>query len=254
MTTEEKIGQLMQHNANMFIDSSAAVTGDNSNKLGLSQEVINTVGSVLNFCSSVEMRTIQDMHLKNDRNKIPMLFMMDVVHGFRTIFPIPLALGCSFDPNLAARCSEMAADEATAGGVQVTFTPMVDYVRDARWGRVMETCGEEPLLNGMMGAAQIRAFRGKSLSDKTSMATCVKHFAAYGGAEAGRDYNTVELSEHMIVAGTDIPYFVQYPFLTGRLGSFKCGMWENIVWRKADSCRAFIGVLIAFFATFLFLV
>ena len=131
MTTEEKIGQLMQHNANMFIDSSAAVTGDNSNKLGLSQEVINTVGSVLNFCSSVEMRTIQDMHLKNDRNKIPMLFMMDVVHGFRTIFPIPLALGCSFDPNLAARCSEMAADEATAGGVQVTFTPMVDYVRDA---------------------------------------------------------------------------------------------------------------------------
>lgn len=198
MTTEEKIGQLMQHNANMFIDSSAAVTGDNSNKLGLSQEVINTVGSVLNFCSSVEMRTIQDMHLKNDRNKIPMLFMMDVVHGFRTIFPIPLALGCSFDPNLAARCSEMAADEATAGGVQVTFTPMVDYVRDARWGRVMETCGEEPLLNGMMGAAQIRAFRGKSLSDKTSMATCVKHFAAYGGAEAGRDYNTVELSEHIL--------------------------------------------------------
>lgn len=198
MTMEEKIGQLMQHNANMFIDSSAAVTGDNSNKLGLSQEVINTVGSVLNFCSSVEMRTIQDMHLKNDRNKIPMLFMMDVVHGFRTIFPIPLALGCSFDPNLAARCSEMAADEATAGGVQVTFTPMVDYVRDARWGRVMETCGEEPLLNGMMGAAQIRAFRGKSLSDKTSMATCVKHFAAYGGAEAGRDYNTVELSEHIL--------------------------------------------------------
>ena len=198
MTTEEKIGQLMQHNANMFIDSSAAVTGDNSNKLGLSQEVINTVGSVLNFCSSVEMRTIQDMHLKNDRNKIPMLFMMDVVHGFRTIFPIPLTLGCSFDPNLAARCSEMAADEATAGGVQVTFTPMVDYVRDARWGRVMETCGEEPLLNGMMGAAQIRAFRGKSLSDKTSMATCVKHFAAYGGAEAGRDYNTVELSEHIL--------------------------------------------------------
>lgn len=198
MTMEEKIGQLMQHNANMFIDSSAAVTGDNSNKLGLSQEVINTVGSVLNFSSSVEMRAIQDMHLKNDPNKIPMLFMMDVVHGFRTIFPIPLALGCSFDPNLAARCSEMAAEEATAGGVQVTFTPMVDYVRDARWGRVMETCGEEPLLNGMMGAAQIRAFHGKSLSEKTSMATCVKHFAAYGGAEAGRDYNTVELSEHIL--------------------------------------------------------
>lgn len=196
MTIEEKIGQLMQHNANMFIDTDATVTGENVNRLGLSQEIINNVGSVLNFSSSVEMRAIQDEHLKNDRNKIPMLFMMDVIHGFRTIFPIPLALGCSFDPNLAAECSKMASKEATAGGVQVTFTPMVDYARDARWGRVMETCGEEPLLNGIMGASQIKAFQGEVLSDKTSMATCVKHFAAYGGAEAGRDYNTVELSEH----------------------------------------------------------
>ena len=198
MTITEKIGQLMQHNANMFINTDANVTGNASHRMGLSQEIINNIGSVLNFSNSVEMRTIQDEHLKNDRNKIPMLFMMDVVHGFRTIFPIPLALGCSFDPELVAECSRMAAKEATAGGVQVTFTPMVDYVRDARWGRVMETCGEEPLLNGIMGAAQVKAFQGDDLSDKTSMATCVKHFAAYGGAEAGRDYNTVEVSEHTL--------------------------------------------------------
>ncbi len=198
MTIEEKIGQLMQQNANVLINTSANVTGNVTTYNGLSKEEVNNIGSVLNFKSSVEMRTIQGEHLANDRNKIPMIFMMDIIHGFRTIFPIPLALGCSFNPDIVTECSKVAAKEGAAGGVQVTFTPMVDYVRDARWGRVMETCGEEPLLNGIMGAAQVKAFQGDDLSDNNSLATCVKHFAAYGGAEAGRDYNTVELSEHIL--------------------------------------------------------
>lgn len=194
MSVHEKIGQLTQYNAVLFVDSSAEVTGP-MQKLGLTQEDLKTVSSVLNFSSLEEVKAIQDEHLKNDPHKIPMVFMMDVIHGYRTIYPIPLGLGCSFDPQLAEDCSAMAAKEASADGVQVTFTPMVDYVRDARWGRVMETGGEEPRLTGIMAQAQIRGFQGDNMADPDRLATCVKHYAAYGGAEAGRDYNMVELSE-----------------------------------------------------------
>lgn len=197
MTLDEKIGQLAQYNANLFLESAATVTGPKTS-LGLTLEQINTVGSALNFKNPLEARQMQDHHLANDRNKIPMIFMMDVIHGFRTIYPIPLGLGCSFDTQMVEELSRMAAVEASVGGVAVTFTPMVDYARDARWGRVMETCGEDPLLNGRMGAAQVRAFQGDDLRKPGNLATCVKHFAAYGGAEAGRDYNTVELSEHVL--------------------------------------------------------
>lgn len=197
MTVEEKIGQLTQYNANLFVKSQAEITGPLAN-LGLSQDDLKTVGSVLNFTSAEEVCQIQKKHLENDRNGIPMMFMMDVIHGYRTVYPIPLALGCSFDTQLVEDLSRMAAKEASAGGIQVTFTPMVDYVRDARWGRVMETCGEDVLLNSAMGAAQVKAFRNGDISKPDSLATCVKHFAAYGGAEAGRDYNTVELSEHVL--------------------------------------------------------
>ena len=193
MTVREKIGQLTQYDANVFIDTDALVTG-NCPWLTMSVDDLKYVGHVLNFKSSVEVRKIQDEHLKNDRNKIPMLFMMDVIHGFRTIYPIPLALGGSFNPELVAKCSKMAAKEAVAGGVQVTFTPMVDYVRDARWGRVIE----DAYLNSVMGATQVKAFQGDDLKNEENIAACVKHFAAYGGAEAGRDYNTVELSEHTL--------------------------------------------------------
>lgn len=197
MTIDEKVGQLMQYNANILMDTAAEVTGPRV-KSGLTEEQIHNMGSVLNFKKPTEMRAIQEEHLAHDRNKIPMLFMMDVIHGFRTIFPIPLGLGCSFNPDLVGEAMKMSAREAVAGGVQVTFTPMVDYVRDARWGRVMETCGEDPMLNSIMGAAQVKAFQGDYINDKETMATCVKHFAAYGGAEAGRDYAQVELSEHIL--------------------------------------------------------
>lgn len=194
MTLDEKIGQLAQYNANVFIDSSAEITGPKA-FFGLTDEDISRVGSVLNYSSLEEMKAIQEKHLAEDPNKIPMVFMMDVIHGFRTIYPIPMALGASFDPDLAEECSRMAALEASANGVQVTFTPMVDYSRDPRWGRVMESCGEEPLVTSAIAAAQVRGFQGEDLSDPDNIATCVKHFAAYGGAEAGRDYNMVELSQ-----------------------------------------------------------
>ncbi len=197
MTLKQKVAQLTQLNANFFAESSAEITGP-WEKLGIAQEDLCYIGSALNFHGVNEMIEIQKKHMESDPNRIPMIFMMDVIHGFRTIYPIPLALGASFDPDLVAKCSRMAAREATAGGVQLTFTPMVDYVRDARWGRVMETCGEDPLLNSVMGAAQVKAFQGDDLSDPDTLATCVKHYAAYGGAEAGRDYNTVEISERLL--------------------------------------------------------
>lgn len=197
MTVEEKIGQLVQLTSNYFGDTEGADTGPWSN-IGLSADELRSVGSCLNFANAEAAIKIQNDHLKEDRHKIPLLLMMDVIHGCRTIYPIPLALGASFDPELVEECSKMSAKEAAACGVHVTFTPMVDYVRDARWGRVLETCGEDPYLNGVMGAAQVRGFQGDDLSSTESVATCVKHFAAYGGCEGGRDYNTVEISERAL--------------------------------------------------------
>ena len=197
MTVDEKIGQLSQFNASVFINSDAGITGPLIQN-GLNDEDIYRIGSLLNFENAEEMCELQKRHLEGDRNKIPMVFMMDVIHGYRTIFPIPLALGSSFDTALVEECTRMSAQEASSAGVQVTFTPMVDYARDARWGRVMETCGEEPMLNALMGAAQIKAFHGEDMSKSGGLATCVKHYAAYGGAESGRDYNQVELSEHIL--------------------------------------------------------
>ena len=194
MTLEEKIGQLMQYNGSVFMDTSAEITGPMA-QFGLLEADLGRLGSVLNFASADEMKQMQDMHLAKDPNGIPMLFMMDVIHGYRTIYPIPLGLSCSFDPELAKNCSRMAAREAGASGVQVTFTPMVDYARDPRWGRVMECCGEDPMLSGDLGAAQVEGFQGDDLKKPENLAACVKHFAGYGGAEAGRDYNLVERSE-----------------------------------------------------------
>ena len=194
MTLRQKIGQLTQYNAALFTDSEATVTGP-AKKLGLLPEDLKTVGSVLNFSGPAEMKRIQDEHLAADPCGIPMVFMMDVIHGYRTVYPIPLAMACSFDPELARECARMAAREASASGVQVDFAPMVDYVKDARWGRVMESSGEEPLLAGIMGAAQVSGYRGEGIDRPDSMAACVKHFAAYGMAEAGRDYNQSDCSE-----------------------------------------------------------
>ena len=197
MSIEEKIGQLMQIDAHTLGDSSGAETGVWSND-GLTNDQVRSIGSCLNFGDVESAIRIQKEHLEKDPHKIPLLLMMDVIHGCRTLYPIPLALGASFDPALVEECSKMAARESAAMGIHLTFTPMVDYVRDARWGRVLETAGEDPYLNGVMGAAQVKGFQGDDLSDPERIATCVKHFAAYGGVEGGRDYNTVEISERTL--------------------------------------------------------
>ncbi|GAN35412.1 beta-glucosidase [Lacticaseibacillus paracasei NRIC 1917] len=194
MTIEEKIGQLLQLSADFFQGNSAVITGPMSEH-HLSLKTLYQAGSVLGVSGAKRVRAIQSDYLAHSRLKIPMLFMADVVHGYQTIFPIPLALTASFDPSVMKNASEVAASEAAAGGVHVTFAPMVDLVRDPRWGRVMESSGEDPFLSSVMAQAAVKGFQGEKPLANEHIAACVKHFAAYGAPEAGREYNTVDLSE-----------------------------------------------------------
>lgn len=197
MTLEEKACQLTQLSAHHLTQTTAEDTG-NVKGLKIPKRQAELVGSVLNFMTADEVRTISDLCVS--RSQIPPLFMMDVIHGYRTIYPVPLALACAFDTEIVEECCEMAAIEAKYNGVQVTFAPMVDLVRDARWGRVMESAGEDPWLGGVMGAAQIRGFR------RGGLLTCVKHFAAYGAVEAGSEYNTVDIGTSSLFEYYLAPY------------------------------------------------
>ena len=197
MTLEEKVGQLVQCNAGNFISNSMGITGPDGEALP-AEEMNRVLGSVLTFENAEQAKALQEKHLAADRNRIPLLLMMDVIHGLRTTYPIPLAMGCGFDDALTAECADMARREASACGVHVTFNPMVDTARDARWGRMMETYSEEPMINGRMGAAIVKITQGKNLADPENIACCVKHYAAYGAPEAGRDYNAVEMSERQL--------------------------------------------------------
>ena len=196
LTVREKVGQLVQWTMKQLAATDGAVTGPDLGKVH--GDGAKYYSSVLNFASPEEANELQKNYLANQQHKIPLIFMMDVVHGCRTIFPEPLAMAGSFDTELMEECSAMAAKEASAYGVHLTFAPMVDHCRDARWGRVMESGGEDPYLSGAMGAATVRGFQGNDLRDPDSLATCVKHYAAYGAAEGGRDYNQVELSERVL--------------------------------------------------------
>ena len=178
MTVEEKIGQLTQFPASFYTKHKSEVTGP-IDALGITVEQLKISGSLLGTMYARDVIEIQDSHMESDRNKIPLIFMRDVIHGFRTIYPIPLAMAGSFDEDLMEECARMAAEEASAGGIQVNFSPMVDYARDARWGRVMETHGEDPYLSGVFGAASVRGYRGDGdLAKDGNIASCVKHFAA----------------------------------------------------------------------------
>ena len=197
MTIREKVGQLVQCNAGQFIQNDMEITGPEGEMLP-TEELNRVMGSVLTFEDAAQAKALQERHLAADPKKIPLLLMLDVIHGLRTTYPIPLAMGCSFDDDLMAECADMARKESAACGVHVTFNPMVDTARDARWGRILETSSEEPLLNSRMGAAVVRATQGEDLSRPENVACCVKHFAAYGAPEGGRDYNTVDLSERTL--------------------------------------------------------
>jgi len=189
MTIEEKLGQLNLTTAGGFVTGSA-VNDKTHQKLQSGQ-----IGAMLNGFSLASMRASQDIAVKESPNHIPLLFGMDVIHGYRTIFPIPLAMSCLWDLSLVEKSARIAAQEATSNGIAWTYSPMVDIARDPRWGRIAEGAGEDPWLGSQVAKALVKGYQGNDLSLNNTMMACVKHFALYGAAEAGRDYNTVDMSK-----------------------------------------------------------
>lgn len=192
MTLDEKIGQMSQFSCNW--DVTGAIMPDDYRKYLRK----GMVGSILNGYTVAGIRRLQSEALEHSRLKIPVLFGYDVVHGYRTIFPIPLGESCTWDPELMRQSAAIAAEEAAAGGINWTFAPMVDITRDPRWGRVMEGAGEDPYLGSLIARARVEGFQGGDLGSTKTVLACTKHFAAYGAAEAGRDYNTTDMSEHTL--------------------------------------------------------
>ncbi|MCK4689425.1 MAG: hypothetical protein KAT41_03915, partial [Candidatus Marinimicrobia bacterium] len=156
------------------------------------------IGSLLNVYGARETNRLQKIAVGESRLGIPLIFGLDVIHGYRTIFPIPLGSAASWDTALVRRAESIAAREAASEGINWTFAPMVDIARDPRWGRIAEGAGEDPFLGSAMARAQVLGFQGKSLADPLTLLACGKHFVAYGGAEGGRDYNTVDVSERTL--------------------------------------------------------
>jgi beta-glucosidase len=189
MTLAEKIGQLNQYNGDW--QATGPVTTDVGNKLDAIKR--GEVGSVLNIVGVKHTRVFQEAAMQS-RLKIPLLFGQDVIHGYSVTFPIPLAEAASWDLQAIESSARIAATEAAAGGVHWTFAPMVDIARDPRWGRVMEGAGEDPYLGSLIATARVKGFQGRGLGSLDAVMACAKHFAAYGAATGGRDYNSVDMS------------------------------------------------------------
>jgi beta-glucosidase len=192
MTLEEKIGQLVQYSAGQATGPTSGRTDD--------QDMIRKgqVGSLFNVIGARETNALQRLAVENSRLKIPLIFGLDVIHGYRTTFPIPLGLAATWEPEIVERAARVAGLEASAAGVRWTFSPMVDIARDARWGRISEGAGEDPYLGAAMARAYVRGYQGEHLDAADSVAACAKHYVGYGAAEGGRDYNTTEISEHTL--------------------------------------------------------
>ena len=188
MTLEEKIGQLNLPSVGFD------VTGPQLSKDADKKIREGLVGGVFNTYTPVAVRKLQLQATTQSRLGIPLLFGYDVIHGHKTIFPIPLGLSCTWNPDLIERSARIAATEATADGLNWTFSPMVDIARDPRWGRISEGAGEDPYLGSQIARAMVRGYQGDNLAESNVLMACVKHFALYGAAEAGRDYNTVDMS------------------------------------------------------------
>jgi beta-glucosidase len=198
MTLEEKIGQLTLYT------SGWTVTGPKINDNYLEDIKAGKCGNIFNAHTAAYNYDLQKTAMEETRLGIPLLFGYDVIHGYKTIFPIPLAEACSWDMGLIKKNAALSAKEAAAGGLHWTFNPMVDISRDPRWGRIAEGSGEDPYLGSLIGAAKVKGYQGDDLSDPFTLLACVKHFAAYGAAQAGRDYHTVDISERSLME-------VQYP-------------------------------------------
>lgn len=204
MTLEEKVGQMVQIPGNMLTEG-GLITGP-TDSIEMTKENASLIGSILSKVGAKDLREIQDKFMAEHPHHIPLLFMYDVINGLETIYPIPLAQGCTFSEELVEAVARAAAKESAATGLHVTFSPMLDLVRDARWGRVMESTGEDSWLNAQLGKAMVRGYQGSSkeagenldLKKEGNIAGCIKHFAAYGAPEGGRDYDNVELSERTL--------------------------------------------------------
>ncbi len=192
MTMEEKAGQLNLLSSG-FAETGPVLSEEYREMIGKSQ-----LGGVFNAHTVEHTRDLQRIAVEETRLGIPLLFAFDVIHGHRTIFPVPLAEASTWDPDLIKKASRIAAKEATAAGLHWTFTPMIDISPDPRWGRIVESSGEDPLLNKLFGVARIEGFQGDDLYELDTVMATVKHFAAYGVPEAGRDYNTVDISERTL--------------------------------------------------------
>lgn len=185
MTLEEKLGQMNQLSPWDFEELAARVRK-------------GEVGSILNVVNPEEINKIQKIAVEESRLGIPLIVSRDVIHGYKTIFPIPLGQAATFNPEVVKEGARVAAIEASADGIRWTFAPMIDVARDPRWGRIAESCGEDPYLNAVMGTAMIKGYQGDSLNDPTAIAACAKHFVAYGAAEGGRDYNSTFIPERVL--------------------------------------------------------
>lgn len=201
MTLDEKIGQLNQFAGTMNPTGPVTRRGDGVDAIKKGQ-----VGSVLNVVGAARTREVQKMAVEDTRLGIPLLIGFDVIHGYRTMFPIPLAESCSWDLDLMRRTSAASAAEAAAVGIHWTFAPMVDICRDARWGRIMEGAGEDPYLCSQITKARVNGFQGDNLAATNTVLACAKHFAGYGAAEAGRDYNTADMSD-VVLRNIYLPSF-----------------------------------------------
>lgn len=189
MTLDEKIGQL-----NLVTPGGGVATGAVVSKDVESKIKAGNVGGLFGVIGVEKIRQAQELAVNNSRLKIPLIFGSDIIHGYKTTFPIPLGLSCSWDTALIEHSARVAANEATADGLAWAFSPMVDIARDPRWGRVAEGAGEDPFLGSKVAAAMVRGYQGKNLAADSTLMACVKHFALYGAAEGGRDYNTVDMS------------------------------------------------------------
>lgn len=196
MTLEEKIGQMNQYNGFWEITGPTPKEGQAAKKYEDLKKGL--VGSMLNVKGAKEVYALQKIAVEETRLGIPLLFGFDVIHGYKTISPIPLAEAASWDLEAIKKSAKIAAEEASAVGINWTFAPMVDISRDARWGRVMEGAGEDPFLGSKIAEARIKGFQGNDLSSNKTVLACAKHFAGYGFAESGRDYNTVDVSEQTL--------------------------------------------------------
>lgn len=192
MTPEEKVGQLVQYSAGQ-------PTGPGTGRTDYEDMIRKgEIGALFNITTAHQVNAYQRIAVEQSRLHIPLLFGLDVIHGFRTEFPVPLGLASTWDPVLIEQAARVAAREASASGIRWTFSPMVDIARDARWGRMTEGSGEDPFLGAAIARAYVRGYQGARLGDPDSIAACPKHFVGYGAAEGGRDYNSTEISEHTL--------------------------------------------------------